>query len=128
MSQDRTNGFKIRGLNADCDKLAVQSTHQTTWLLGRGSKGRGAKPKWHEVGMANGELIVLRPYGGSPEVEIEPLGGPYGVMIADQTQTGTRTLRNGSKTVFALKRDESLVLRQEGKIDQSRPGAEFTRV
>jgi len=128
MSLDRTNGVKIRGLNADCDRLAVQSTHQTTWLLGRGSKGRGAKPKWHEVGLARGELIVLRPYGGSPEVEIEPLGGPYGVLIADQTQTKTVTVRNGSRRVFTLKRDESLVLRQEGAIDQTRPGAELARV
>jgi len=115
---DRTNGFKIRGLNADADKLAVQSTHQTTWLLGRGSKGRGGKPKWHEVGLAKTEVVVLRPYGGAPEIELESLGGPYGILVVDQTQTRTFNLRNGRRQVLALKRDESVVLRCEGAFNQ----------
>jgi hypothetical protein len=110
MNQDRTNGFKVRGLNSDVDRLAVQSNRQTTWFLTRGVMGL---PKWHEIGIARDELVVLRPYGATPVIEIEGLGGPHGVLIVEATQSCTRTLRNGTRLRLELKPDEAVVVKCE---------------
>ena len=107
---DRTNGFKVRGLNADVDRLAVQSTRQTTFFLGR---GRFGIPKWVEIGLAQDELIVLRPYRGAPIIEIEALGGPHGVLIVEATRSCTRTLRNGSRLRLELGHEEAVVIKCE---------------
>jgi hypothetical protein len=104
------NGFRVRGLNADCDKLAVQSSEQTTWLLGRSRDGH-AKPKWHEVGIAQNELVVMRAYGGCPTLEIQALGERCGLLLLQQSRGPTRWLRVGSRRVVELDRDESLVIR-----------------
>jgi hypothetical protein len=109
---DRTNGFKIRALNADADRIAVQSSRQSTWALISKRRLLGT-PKWHEVGLARDELVVLRPYNGRPVIELEGLGGPHGVLIVDQTQTMTRTLRNGSRLRLELKKDEAVVIKTE---------------
>lgn len=111
--EPRCNGFRIRALNADCDRVAIQSSEQTTWLLGRGSKTRGPRGKWHEVGLARNELMVIRCYGGTPAYEIEPLGDAAGVLIANRSRAGSRTLRVGSRARFDLEPDESVVLRCE---------------
>jgi len=110
MAEDRTNGFRVRGLNGDVDRLAVQSTHQTTWTLSRGRLGLA---KWHTIGMQRDELIVLRAYGATPVIELEGLGGPYGVLIVECTQQFTRTLRNGSRLRIHMKRDETIVIKCE---------------
>jgi len=106
------NGFKIRGLNSDCDRLAVQSSEQTTWLLGRKRGGRGV-PQWHDVALMRNELMVLRAYGGCPTFEIQALGDSAGVLIVQQSRGPTRNLRVGSRRVIELGPDESCVLRCE---------------
>jgi hypothetical protein len=118
---ERANGFRIRGLNADCDRLAVQSSEQTTWLLGRQRGGKG-RAQWHEVGICKNELIVLRPYGGCPTVEIEALGDKAGLLILQQSRGPTRSLRVGSKRTVELDRDESLVIRCEWISYPTSPG------
>lgn len=112
MNSARCNGFRIRGLNADCDRLAVQSSEQTTWLLGRKRGGLG-RIQWKEVGIQQNEVIVVRAYGGSPTVEIQPLGDKAGLLIVQQSRGPTKALRVGSKAVFELDRDESCVIRCE---------------
>jgi hypothetical protein len=112
VTEPRCNGFKIRGLNADCDKLAVQSSEQTTWLLGRSRGGKGA-PQWHDVGIGRNELIVLRPYGGAPVVEIKALGDAAGLLVLQQSRGPTRSLRVGQRRIIELDREESLVIRCE---------------
>jgi hypothetical protein len=108
------NGFKIRALNADCDKLAVQSNVQTTWLLGRGNKARGPRGKWYDVGLAQSELCVLRPYGGTPEFEIAPLGETGAVLLLELTrQQIRRTVRVGARITVMADRDEACVVRVE---------------
>jgi hypothetical protein len=111
MNDPTCNGFRIRGLNADCDRLAVQSSEQTTWVLGRKSSWLGFGRGWEEVAIQKNELIVLRPYGGSPEFEIEALGDKAGVLVIQQARGATRSLRVGSKRVVCLDRDESCVVR-----------------
>lgn len=112
MSEPRCNGFKLRGLNADCDRLAVQSSEQTTWLLGRKRGGLGT-PQWHDVAIAKNEVIVLRPYGGSPTVEIRAEGDRAGILVLEQARGPTRSLRVGQRRVVELGLDESLVIRCE---------------
>jgi len=108
----RCNGFRIRGLNSDCDRLAVQSSEQTTWLLGRKRGGLG-RPQWREVAIGQNELIVLRPYGGCPEFEIEALGDSAGILNVNAVRSFERHLRAGSKMVVTLGRDEACVIRSE---------------
>lgn len=112
MAEPRCNGFKLRGLNADCDRLAVQSSEQTTWLLGRQRGGKGV-PQWQDVGIGRNEIIVLRPYGGSPVVEIKAEGDKAGLLILQQARGPTRALRVGQRRTIELDRDESLVIRCE---------------
>jgi hypothetical protein len=108
----RSNGFKIRGLNADCDRLAVQSSEQTTWLLGRKRGGKGAPP-WREVGLQQNELMVLRAYGGAPTFEVQALGDKSGLLILQESRGATYSLRVGSRRVIELGADESCVIRCE---------------
>jgi len=122
---DRVNGFKVRGLNADFDRLAVQSTHQTTFVMPWKGQGKGARPKWNEIGIAKNELIVMRPYGGAPVIELEALGGPYGVLIVEATQSMTRTLRVGARLRLELKRDEAVVVKNEDWRAPKTEGAQF---
>jgi hypothetical protein len=94
----RTNGFRIRTLNQDCDRLAVQSSVQTTWFCSY--NGKPGKVRTHEVGMTQKELIVLRPYQGKPVFELQGLGGPHGVLIVQEANGATTTLRNGQRKRF----------------------------
>ncbi len=121
MYSPRCNGFKIRGLNADCDRLAVQSSEQTTWLLGRKRGGKG-QPPWQDVGIGQNELIVLRAYGGCPTFEIRAEGDKAGLLILEQSRGPTRSLRVGSRTVIELGRDESCVVHCEWIVYPRSPG------
>ncbi len=120
------NGFKICGLNADADRVAVQSSFQSTWLLGRGARhdrrsGRWVK-RWQEVAILRDEIIVLRPYGGAPELEIVPLGGACGALIVEATRGATRIVRVGQHYPFALDRDEAAVVKTERVTYPLHPG------
>ena len=106
----RTNGFRIRTLNQDCDRLAVQSCLSATWFCSFRSR-LGILAKNHIVGIAQNELVVLRPYQGKPVIELDGLGGPYGVLIVQRANGGTRTLRNGQRERFEL--DAALVIKTE---------------
>lgn len=114
----RTNGFRIRTLNQDCDRLAVQSSLSATWFCSFRSRLR-ILAKNHIVGIAQNELVVLRPYQGKPVIELEGLGGPYGVLIVQRANGGTCTLRNGQRERFEL--DAALVIKTE---NFKPPGAE----
>lgn len=121
MYSPRCNGFKIRGLNADCDKLAVQSSEQTTWLLGRKRGGLG-RVQWHDVGIGQNELMVLRAYGGAPTFEIRAEGDKAGLLVLQQSRGPTRSLRVGSRAVIELDRDESCTVRCEWIVYPRSPG------
>jgi len=121
----RTNGFRIRTLNQDCDRLAVQSSRAATWFCSFRSR-IGLLAKTHEVGIAQDELVVLRPYRGKPVIELEGLGGPYGVLIVDRANGGTRTLRNGQKERFEL--DAAVVVKTENFRPPGGEGRQFGAV
>jgi len=109
---ERCNGFKIRGLNPDSQKVSVQSSTDSTWMLPY-KRWAGMPPKWSEVGIARDELKVLRCNGSQPVIEIEPLGGPYGILVIQRSRGETRTLRVGQRWRMELGYDESVVIRTE---------------
>jgi hypothetical protein len=121
----RTNGFKIRTLNQDCDRLAVQSSLSSTWFCSFRSR-LGILAKTHIVGIAQSELVVLRPYRGKPVIELEGLGGPHGVLIVHRADGGTQVLRNGQRTRFEL--DAALVIKTEFFRPPGREGAQIGAV
>jgi hypothetical protein len=120
----RTNGFRIRTLNQDCDRLAVQSTVQTTWFCSY--KGQGKRGVVHEVGIAQKELVILRPYQGKPVFELEGLGGDHGVLIVQEAAGSTRTLRNGQKVRYEC--TGSIVIKTENFAPPGREGVQMGAV
>jgi hypothetical protein len=108
------NGFRLRALNGDCSRLAIQSTLETTWALG-GRKWSFLPAKQHDVALGQSELKVLRAYEGAcPEFEIEPLGEPGAMLLVECTrQHRTRGVRVGTKERFSLAPNESVVIRVE---------------
>jgi hypothetical protein len=123
----RTNGFRIRTLNADCDRLAVQSSVQGTWFCSfRGKLFGKLVGRHHDVGITQAELIVLRPYQGKPVIELEGLGGPHGVLIVDRANGGSTVLRNGQRRRFEL--DCALVIKTEHFKPPGRDGASLGAV
>lgn len=117
--QSRTNGFRIRTLNPDCDRLAVQSSLQTTWFCTY--NGHGGEMVEHEVGIAQKELIVLRPYQGKPVFELVGLGGDHGVLIVQEASGSTRTLRNGQRVRYEC--TGAVVIKTENFAPPGREGA-----
>jgi hypothetical protein len=112
-----TNGFRIRGLNGASNRVSVQSSHQQTFMLTR-RKFAGLLPKWHEVGQAQNELIVIKCQDGadSAEIELEALGDKVGTLIVDSSRRAARSLRVGRPHVFVLEPGESLIVRSEHMI------------
>jgi hypothetical protein len=114
----RTNGFRIRTFNQDCDRLAVQSTVQTTWFCSY--RGTGKKAWKEDVGLGQKELVILRPYQGKPVFELEGLGGPHGVLIVQEAAGATTTLRNGQRKRFEC--TGSVVIKTENFAPPGREG------
>lgn len=108
--QGKCNGFRIRPLNADCDRLAVQSSEQTTWLLGY---RRFRIIKHQDVALLQHELMVLRPYGGCPAFEITPTGDAAGALIVSAARGATRAVRVGQTYRVELGLDESCTIKCE---------------
>lgn len=123
MSAPATNGFRIRGLNADADRVAVQSSVANTWML---TYKRWGFQQWSDVGMHRDELIVLKCQGGEAELELEPLGDKAGTLIAQSSRRATRTLRVGQRYRFELERGEALVLRSTNIVHPTHAGAGMT--
>ncbi|MGH7748806.1 MAG: hypothetical protein ACREQ5_29195, partial [Candidatus Dormibacteria bacterium] len=124
MSDAVCNGFKLRGLNQDAGRVAVQSNVQTTWMLTRHRSGT-TKPIEHEVGMTKNELIVIKCQDGAgyAAIELKPLGDAAGTLIAESSRKATKTLRVGSKYRFELDPGEALVLRSTAIVHPTGPGA-----
>jgi hypothetical protein len=106
------NGFKMRTLNADCNRLAVKSNCQTSWNPTYKTRIL-ARPKEYEIGFNRDELIVItfQDGSGNAEFEITPLGEKVGTIIAQSSRNATRTLRVGTTYRYDLEPGESLVFR-----------------
>lgn len=121
-----SNGFRIRGLNPDSDRVSVQSNVQTTWFLSaprKGNAGQSPRKEWQEVGMTRDELVVLKCQGGTAAIELQPLGDRAGTLIAQSSRKSTQTLRVGSKYRFELDPGEAVVMRCTNIVYPIGPGA-----
>jgi hypothetical protein len=107
----RNNGFKVRGLDADTDRVSIQSTHQQTHLLTR-RKFPLLPAKWTLIEIERDELIVIKCNRGNAEIEIKHLGGPHGALVLDQQRQHTK-IRAESRTRVQLKCDEAVFLHTE---------------
>lgn len=118
------NGFHLRGLNQDCNRVSVQSSVANTWMMTY-KKHAFARAAVHEVGMNRDEIIVVKCQDGSghAEIEIRPLGGKSGTLIAQSSRKGQRTLRVGGKYRFELDPGEAVVLRTSSIVHPSTAGA-----
>src|SRR5271154_7085632 len=101
MSQ--TNGFKLRCLNQDCNRVAVKSTHQTSWNPTY-KKHVFSKPGEYEVGIHQNELAVITFQDGSggAEIEITPLGDRVGTLLMQSSRNAHKVLRVNTKYKFKL--------------------------
>jgi hypothetical protein len=108
------NGFKLRGLNQDCTRIAVKSTHQSSWQMPYKATVF-SRPKEHDVAMHVNELAVLSFQDGSghAEIEITPLGDKVGTMLMQSSRNARQTLRVGMKYRFRLQPGESVTLRNQ---------------
>lgn len=110
MSQ--VNGFKLRALNQDCNRIAVKSTHQSSWNMTFRS-WNFLKAKEYDVAIHQNELSVItfQDGSGAAEVEIEPLGERVGTLLMQSSRNARQTLRVGRKYRYTLKPGESITFR-----------------
>jgi hypothetical protein len=115
------NGFKLRLLNPDCNRIAVKSSVQTSWMPTY-KKHVFSKPQEYEVGFDRDELVVIGFQDGSGEavIEIVPLGDKVGTIICQSSRNATRVLRVGSKYRYTLEPGEQLVMRGKNIIYPTR--------
>lgn len=108
------NGFKLKGLSADFNRVAVKSTIQSSWNPTYKLRA-GSKPKEYEVGILQNELIVISFQDGSGEcpIEVTPLGERIGTLVMQSSRNESRVLRAGSKYRFRMKPGESITLRND---------------
>jgi hypothetical protein len=115
------NGFKLRGLNQDCNRIAVKSTHQSSWNM-TFKKHVFSRPAEYEVGLHKNELAVISFQDGSgcAEIEITPLGERVGTIIMQSSRNAHKILRAGTKYPFKLAPGESLTLRNHTIVHPTR--------
>lgn len=118
------NGFKLKVLNQDCNRIAVKSSVQTSWnptyktsLLSRA--------KEYDIAIDKDELVVISFQDGSgcAEIELKPLGDKVGTLIAQSSRNATKTLRVGGNYKFQLQPGESLVIRGSRIVYPTHAGA-----
>lgn len=118
------NGFKLRALNQDCNRVAVKSSVATTWMMTYKDRVL-SMPKEFDVAMDKNEIVVLKCEDGAGHaaIEIRPLGDNVGTIIAQSSRKGIKTLRVGEKYRFELDPGESLVIRGSRIIHPTNSGA-----
>lgn len=119
-----SNGVKLKTLNQDCNRIAVKSSIQSSWNPTFKTR-LFARPKEYEIGISKNEILVISFQDGSGQAvfEIEPLGDRAGVLVAQHSTRGTKTLRVGSKYRYELEANRSVILRSADIVyhDGTRP-------
>ena len=108
------NGIKLKGLNQDCNRIAVKSTHASSWNLTYKVRTL-SRAKEYEVGIHKNELLVISFQDGSghAEIEITPLGSQVGTLLMQSSRNAHKVLRSGSKYIFTMAPGESITLRND---------------
>ena len=106
------NGIKLKGLNQDVNRIAVKSTHASSWNMTY-KEHRFAFAKEYDVAIHKNELLVISFQDGSgyAEIEIKPLGDKVGTLLMQSSRNAHQVLRVGGKYRFKMAPGESITLR-----------------
>ena len=117
------NGVKLKGLNQDCNRIAVKSTHETSWQLPYKSHFF-SRPAESEKAILRNELVVISFQDGSghAELEITPLGDKVGTLLMQSSRNAHKVLRVGAKYRFQMQPGESITLRNHTQIHPTHDG------
>lgn len=116
-------GFKLRGLDADTDRVSVQSSAQPTHLLTR-RKWALLPAKWTIIEMQRDELVVVKCNRGAASIELKHLGGPHGDLIIDDGGE-FKQLREGSVLRLHLQPDRAVFVKTQAYQVPRHAGARF---
>jgi hypothetical protein len=100
------NGLRLRGFDADTDRVSVQSSECGSYLLTR-RRFSFLPAKWTEITCGKDELLVLKCNHGATEIELESLGGPFGDLILDRDRVRSR-IRRGERVRISLSPDRAV--------------------
>ncbi len=118
------NGIKLRGLVGDVDRVSVQSSEDSSYLMTR-RRFNFLPAQWSQVSIARDELKVLKCNDGTAVVEIKHLGGPHGDLLLDYGGERRYRIRDGQVLRVQLERNKAVFLRcQDLQFSKSR-GAHF---
>jgi hypothetical protein len=119
------NGIQLVTRNADCNRLAIKSSVQTSWNPTYKTRSSAASKKY-EIGIGRNEILVisLQDPSGHAIFDLKPLGDKAGALVAQGDTMGTKTLRVGTNYRYELKGDRSIILRSTEITfrDGTRPG------
>lgn len=115
------NGFKLKGLNQDCNRIAVKSTHASSWNMTYKERSL-AFAKVYNVAVHQNELLVISFQDGSgfAEIEVKPLGSDVGTLLMQSSRNAHQVLRVGTKYRFKMAPGESITLRNHTMMHPSR--------
>ena len=118
------NALEVTALNQDCNRIAVKSNVQTSWMMTY-KRGVLARNKKYDIAFTKDELIVLTFQDGSgyAEIKIRPIGEKVGTVIAQSSRNATQTLRVGRDYTFGLKPGESVIFRGNRIVHPTHAGA-----
>jgi hypothetical protein len=105
-------GFKVRGLDADTDRVSIQSTAQRTHLLTR-RRFPCLPAKWTTIEIDRDELIVIKCNHGTTDIEIKHLGGPHGALHIDEGGGRGQHLKEGGVAKVHLQVDHAIFVRTQ---------------
>ncbi len=108
------NGIKLKGLNQDCNRIAVKSTHASSWNPTYKTRML-ARAKEYDVAIHRNELLVISFQDGSghAEIEVTPLGSQIGTLLMQSSRNAHQVLRVGAKYRYKLAPGESITLRND---------------
>ncbi len=116
-----SNGLRIRGIDADADRVSVQSSEQDSHLITR-RRWSFLPAKWTDVSIGRDELIVLKCNDGDAVIEIKHVGGPHGDLMLDEGGERRSRLREGQVQRVLLERNKAVFLRCQDLRYPTRPG------
>ena len=121
-----TTGFRVRGLEADTDRISIQSDERPSHLLTR-RKFPCLPAKWTTVEMSTGELVVIKCNRGNATIEVKHLGGPDGDLVLDDCGALTRVAA-GSVVRMRLRENSAVMVRTAAWERPRRRGVGFGAV
>lgn len=111
------NAVRLKGLNQDCNRIAVKSTNESSWQLPYKTHWF-SRPAESEKAILQNELVVIsfQDGSGAAELEITPMGDQVGTLLMQSSRNEHKVLRVGAKYRFKMRPGESITLRNHTMI------------